>query len=108
MNHQDAVLNIRYDAPAEIWDKLTIVYEKSEGWIGYGTNDNEGENGIPYWFGFNEKAKHICASVEPGGLQFTAYMEDDEWERWLSEIKQLATSILGYKIGEIEKGEVDF
>ncbi len=108
MNHQDINLNIRYDAPPEIWEKVPLIYEQMDGWLGYGTKENMGEPGIPYWFGFDADKKHICASVEPSGLQFSGLMDDEEWEQWLAKIKAVATSILGYKVGEIENGEVDY
>jgi len=34
-------------------------------------------------------------------------MEDEEWEQWKLQIKQIATAKLGFKVGEIELGEVD-
>jgi hypothetical protein len=102
MTGQSMNLNIRYDAPEEVWDKVLLIYKEMEGWLGYD------EDGIPYWFGFDETQKHINASVEPGGLQFTGLMEDNEWRIWCAEIKMIATEILGYRVGEIETGEVDF
>jgi hypothetical protein len=66
------------------------------GWI-EGTNQ---------WFDTSTDKKHITSSVEPAGLAFTGLMEDDEWNDWISRFKQIATDILGYKIGEIETGEV--
>jgi len=88
-------LNIRYDFP--IWKyRVPIIYSKTEGWI-KGTN---------YWFSENETEKHICSSIEPAGLAFSGLMEDEEWKEWSKKIKEIATKILGYKIGEIETGEV--
>ena len=108
MKTQEMNLNIRYDAPKEIWDKVPAIYKNMDGWLGYGDGKNKGEYGIPYWFGFDENEKHILASVEPGGLQFTALMADKEWNEWVIKIKALATDVLGYKVGEIKLGEVDF
>ena len=98
-------LNIRYDLPKEIWDKMPLVYERMNGWIGFG-KDGKGENGIPYWFSYNENEKSIYASVESSGLYFVAKMELNEWTEWKSEIKKIATEILEFKVGEIEEGEV--
>lgn len=95
-------LNIRYDAPDSVWSKVPSIYKQMEGWIGYDTN------GIPYWFSFDESEKYICASVEPSGLFFSGLMDDAEWELWAKQIKIIASQILGYKIGEIETGEVDY
>jgi hypothetical protein len=105
MESQECNLNIRYDLPKEIWDKIPLVYEKMNGWIGFG-KDGKGENGIPYWFSYNENEKSIYASVEPSGLHFVAKMELNEWTEWKSEIKKVATEILEFKVGEIEEGEV--
>lgn len=106
MEYQECNLNIRYDLPKEVWNKLPLVYEKMNGWIGFG-KDGNGKNGIPYWFGYMEEKKFIYASNEPSGLQFSANMKLDEWMEWKAEFKQNATEILGFKIGEIEEGEVD-
>lgn len=104
---QEMTLNIRYDAPEEVWDKVAKIYKQLNGWLGFGAGDR-GEKGIPYWFSFSENEKHILASVEPGGLHFTGLMDLDEWTIWAKEIKSIATSELGFKVGEIELGEVDF
>lgn len=107
MTHQEMNLNIRYDAPKEIWDKIPLIYEQLSGWLGFGQGGELGENGIPYWFSFNPNEKHILASLEPNGLNFFGLMETEEWVIWVKEIKQIATNELGYKVGEIELGEVD-
>lgn len=78
-----------------------------DGWLGFGEIANGGEQGIPYWYGFNEDEKHVSASVEPSGLLFTAFMNDDEWQLWKKKIKDISTSVLGFKVGEIELGEVE-
>lgn len=99
-------LNIRYDLPDEIWDKVSEIYESMEGWLGFGDGAN-GQEGIPFWFSYDYKQKHISASVEPSGLQFVATnIEEGEWEAWLNKFKTIATSKLGFKVGEIEFGEV--
>ncbi|UZR99405.1 hypothetical protein [Chondrinema litorale] len=106
MEYHQCNLNIRYDLPKEIWDKVPLVYEKMTGWIGFGGNGN-GEEGIPYWFSYNNYEKSILASLEPSGLQLSANMNLDEWNKWKAEFKQIATEVLGFKVGEIEEGEVD-
>ncbi|WP_298902182.1 hypothetical protein [uncultured Psychroserpens sp.] len=105
MELQECNLNIRYDLPKEIWDKVPLVYEKMEGWIGFG-KDGKGENGIPYWFSYNDNEKSIFASVEPSGLHFVARMELNEWLKWKSDVKKVVTQILKFKVGEIEEGDV--
>ncbi len=106
MEFHECNLNIRYDLPKEIWDKMPLIYEKMNGWMGFG-KDGEGENGIPYWFSYNENDKSIYASVEPSGLHFIAKIELNEWIKWKLEIKKIATEILEFKVGEIEEGEVE-
>ena len=59
MTHQEMNLNIRYDAPKEIWDKIPLIYEQLTGWLGFGKGGDLGEKGIPYWFSFNQNEKHI-------------------------------------------------
>lgn len=107
MTYQECNLNIRYDLPKEVWDQLETVYNQMTGWIGFGKN-GKGEDGIPYWFGYDENEKHILASIEPSGLHFSANMEENEWNSWKSDFKKLATEILGFKVGEIEEGEVGY
>jgi len=95
MKRQFANLNIRYDFP--IWDyRVPTIMSKLEGWI----------IGTQYWFSTSEDEKHVSSSCEPAGLSLYGKMEDDEWSEWLIKFKEVATDILGYKIGEIETGEV--
>jgi len=108
MTNHEMNLNIRYDAADEIWDKIPLIYAQLKGWLGYGTGEKKGEKGIPYWFSFDENEKHILASVEPGGLHFSGLIDADDWQIWVREIKEIATRELGYKVGEIELGEVGF
>ena len=76
--------------------------------VGYG-NGNAGEKDIPYWFGFNEKERSISASVEPSGLQFSAFnIEEHLWNSWLVAFKAAATEIPGFKVGELEEDEVGY
>ena len=106
MQDQECTLNIRHDASQEVWDKVAVLYSTLEGWMGFG-DGTQGEKGIPYWFSFDEDEKHVLASVEPSGLQFSGWMDTDEWNHWKQEVKQKATDLLGYKVGEIEEGEVE-
>ncbi|AFM03940.1 hypothetical protein Fleli_1518 [Bernardetia litoralis DSM 6794] len=103
MKHQSMTLNIRHDLPNDIWENMIPkVYKEMEGWLGFSQNE-----GIPYWFNFEEAQKHVWASVEPSGLVFEGLMKDKEWEQWKIEIKKVATQKLGFKVGEIELGEVE-
>ncbi|MFK7906656.1 MAG: hypothetical protein AB8B69_16110 [Chitinophagales bacterium] len=108
MKQQEMNLNIWYHLPEEIWNKVSLIYEEMEGWLGFGEGDGKGEKGIPYWFSFDENEKHICASIEPSGLCFSGQMEVEEWIDWVKEIKKVASRILGFKVGEIELGEVGY
>lgn len=92
MNH-DINLNIRYDAPDYIWDKIGEVYSKMPYWAG----DEEG----PRWIGTDID---LWASVEPSGIQIAGTMPDDIWENWYAELKEKLTAALGYEIGEPEDG----
>ena len=108
MELQHINLNIRYDAGDEVWNKIPNIYQQLAGWIGYGLGGEKGEKNIPYWFSFNENEKHILASVEPVGLSFYGLMDNSEWDEWVKRIKIIATNELGYIVGKIESGEVDF
>lgn len=101
MEYHECNLNIRYDLPAKELDKLNSIYQKMDGWLGYG------ESGIPYWFSFNENEPSIFASLEPSGLLFCANMNLAEWNTWKLAFKKRATEVFGFKVGEIEEGEVE-
>jgi len=104
MELHECNLNIVIDSPQEVWDKLPLVYQEMDGWIGFG-KDGNGETGIPYWYSYNENEKSILASVEPSGLHIVANMDLNEWLIWKAKIKKTATEILGFKVGEIEEDE---
>lgn len=109
MNHQNMNLNIRYDLPNDTWQTIIPeIYKTLDGWLGFETDETSHSRGLPHWFSFNDTEKHIMASVEPGGLLFTGLMDNEEWETWKLNIKRIATEKLGFKIGEIELGEVDY
>ncbi|WP_433922952.1 hypothetical protein [Paenibacillus taichungensis] len=80
INSHNCNLNIRYDLPDEVWDKVSKVYERMPGWIGY-------KSGVPYWFGSEEEDVFIEASVEPSGLSFYAQMNIDDWVSWIETFK---------------------
>jgi len=106
MNEQEMHLNINIDLLVEVWNSvIPEIYKEMDGWIGFAKEEHI--KGLPFWFSFNKKEKHICASVEPGGLHFSGLMEDEEWDNWRKKIKRIATEKLGFKVGEIELGEVD-
>jgi hypothetical protein len=101
-------INIRYDLPQEVWDKVPDVYKNMDGWLGFGDGKN-GMKDIPYWYSFEENQMSISVSVEPSGLQFSALnINEEKWNSWLSSFKKKATEVLGFKVGEIEEGEVGY
>lgn len=86
-------LNIRYDAPEYIWEKIGEVYASMPYWSG---NENE-----PQWIG---KDIELWASVEPSGIQISGTMPNEIWEDWYYILKNKLTTALGYEIGEPEEG----
>jgi len=90
-------LNIKYDLPDEEWSKISSLYERMPGWIGY-------KNGVPYWFGQENDDQFITASVEPSGLSFYAQLNESEWHAWIERFKTEATKVLGFDVGEPEDG----
>lgn len=88
-------LNISWDAPQEVWDKLNKLYSEMPNYKGY-------VDGCPVWY--NEDNKIIEVSVEPSGLQFYAKMPRNEWENWIELFKEKASKLLGHEIGELEDG----
>ncbi|KQV79637.1 hypothetical protein [Rhizobacter sp. Root1221] len=77
MNYR-VTLNVRHDQPQEAWEAMLKVYESMPGWIG--------AVDLPRWFGTEQDATHVWASVEPGGVVFEGQMEQERWERWLAEL----------------------
>lgn len=90
-------LNIGPNSPKEVWDKIPALYEKMPGWIGF-------HREFPFWYGDLSDEKYISASLEPGGLQFSSRMDEEEWELWLEKLKRTATEMLGFPVGEPEDG----
>jgi len=97
MEFHDHCLNIHYSLPAETWGKIAKLYEDMPHWNGF-------KNGIPQWYGQEYGDKLIEASVEPGGLQLSARLPQEEWEHWFKLFKSKASELLGYKIGEPQDG----
>ena len=102
-------LNIWYDAPPEVWEKVPAVCASMDGWLGFG-DGVQGQEGIPYWFSFDDSGDQpeLRASVEPSGLFISGYLDDAIWDAWRAKIKQVATQMLGYPVGELELGEGNY
>jgi hypothetical protein len=102
-------LNIRYDLPKEIWKNIIPqIYNETPGFLGFASEEMGYRKNLPHWFSFNESEKHVYASVEPACLHFEAYMMSDEWDLWKREVKEIASKKIGFKVGEIELGEVGY
>lgn len=109
MTYFNMTLNIRYDFEKSMLDKLPLIYSQLDGWLGFCDDNSKCELHVPYWFNWDETKKQVTASMEPGGLAFHAKnMNDKEWEAWKTEIKRIASEILGYKVGEPELGDCDY
>ncbi|WP_299244160.1 hypothetical protein [uncultured Aquimarina sp.] len=39
MEEHHCTINIRYDLPKEVWNKLEQVYSQMPGWLSFGTED---------------------------------------------------------------------
>ena len=99
-------LNITYHLPDEYINKLPDIYSQMEGWMGNGGHSVE--SGFWYSLDFNEKGKFVRCYDEPSGLCFTANMDKDEWGIWKSKFKELATKVLGFKVGEPALGDCEY
>ena len=58
------------------WKRLQAIYENLPGWAGAGSH------GCPSWFGREEVAPYLLASVEPSGLQVSGALHEHEWQSW--------------------------
>ena len=84
-------------------DSLPLQGIRSDFWY---EHSNHTINGIFMIWPEFEDEKYILASMELAGLHSEGNMEDEEWESWKAKIKTIATKTLGFKVGEIEEGEV--
>ncbi len=97
--HQSITLNIHYTLPEETWQKVSDIYPQMPGWIGYP------DGGCPYWFGMDKDAKHLVASIEPSGLQFSGEMQEFEFIEWINTFIEKATQVLGFQVINTEDAE---
>ena len=58
------------------WKGLQETYEGLPGWVGTGSH------GCPCWFGSEEVAPYLVASVEPSGLLVSGVLSAQDWSRW--------------------------
>jgi len=94
---ESITLNIRYDMPTDMWDKLSQVYESLPGWRGYILD------GCPVWASLTEPERSISASVEPSGLLIDGDMPEKEFDAWISTFMQEASKALGFQVKDAEQ-----
>jgi hypothetical protein len=58
------------------WKRLQETYEGLSGWAGTGSH------GCSCWFGREEAAPYLLASVEPSGLQVSGVLRSQDWSSW--------------------------
>ena len=58
------------------WKSLQGVYEGLPGWAGTGSH------GCSCWFGREQAAPYLVASVEPSGLQVFGALRPQDWHSW--------------------------
>ena len=93
MNHRVA-LDIRYDQSKDAWEAVLRVYQSMPGWLEAGD--------VPRWYGTEDDATYVWASVEPGGIVFEAHMERDLWNSWIAELCSRLTGALGRSVHDAE------
>lgn len=74
--HQEITLNIRHDIPESEWNAVVDIYKGMDGWLG--------ADDLPRWYGNDDDANYIVASVEPGGIHLTANIDSALWTSWLT------------------------
>jgi hypothetical protein len=87
-------LNLRYDWPESDWQKAYAVYQTMPGW-------QPGE-ATPSWFGGQDDAQHIVASVEPSGLVLEAQLDAALWVGWLTMFCARLSLALGREVHDAE------
>ena len=97
LSNYAVTLNIRYDAPAEIWQKIPLIYNKMPRWLGFGDDQ------MPYWFGQDTTTKNVYA---PLPNLVGCNMAEDEWLLWFDNFKRLARLTLGFEVGDVQDGFV--
>lgn len=90
----EITLNIRYDIPESEWTIIGDIYKNMDGWLG--------SDGLPRWYGTEDNAKYIYASVEPGGIQFVGNMDPAYWTAWMTVLCAKLSIALGREIHDAE------
>lgn len=91
---QSITLNLPYDLSDETWQKVAVVYQQMEGWLGV--------NDVPWWFGNEDDPRHISASVEPSGLLIEGRLESEVWIQWIDTLCARLSELLGFEVSDAE------
>jgi hypothetical protein len=74
-------------------DALVRVYEQLPGFIDFDARDS-----VPYWFGKDENAHFLFASVEPAGVLIEGVLDEKDWLEWLHAFCESASTAIGERI----------
>ena len=88
--HHSITLNIPYDLPDADWHKIAAVYKSMDGWL-------ENPDG-PSWYGTDQDARYIYASVEPSGLVIEGEIDAILWTGWITVICARLSLALGREV----------
>lgn len=73
------------------WATLDRIYQGLPGWVGY--------HGVPFWFGVDDStAPHLCASVEPAGLQVCGILPKVDWLAWSSRFEAAIADLPSFPV----------
>lgn len=92
--NQEITLNIRYDISESEWKTVFDVYRNMDGWL-------ESDD-LARWYGTEDDAKYIWASVEPGGIQLVGKIDGYLWEAWITVLCARLSVALGREIHDAE------
>ena len=74
------------------WNRLLETYQGLPCWAGTGSH------GCSCWFGSEEVAPYLVASVEPSGLQVSGVLHPQEWHSWH---EALSTKLSQFPVFEV-------
>ncbi len=89
----DVSLNIHWEAPDEVWEKVDEVFRSMRYY--------DELSDTPKW---TAPDINLVSSNEPSGLQIYGEMPEYLWEEWYDELCEKLTDALGYEIGDVEDG----
>jgi hypothetical protein len=94
MKNHELTLNIRYDIPESDWELISNVYKGMDGWLA--------SDDLARWYGTEDDAKFIYASVEPGGIQFVGKIDGALWTAWIGALCARLSVVLDREIHDAE------